>query len=71
MKRAPTVEFLRNLGVYCDVALLEPIVLTKNGRDRLVLFGVEKHEILHHAGHVVSNTRLKSAQVNAAGRRKG
>ena len=39
MKRVSTVELLRYFGVYSDVALAEPIILTKNGRDRLVLAG--------------------------------
>jgi prevent-host-death family protein len=39
-------EFQRNLGRYQDKALAEPITITKNGRERLVLLSVEEYQRL-------------------------
>jgi len=36
-KRLTTAEFIRNFGSHSDAALAEPIIITKNGRHRLVL----------------------------------
>lgn len=35
-------DFQRNLGHYQDRALLEPIMVTRNGRERLVLLSVDE-----------------------------
>jgi prevent-host-death family protein len=71
MKRVSTVELLRNFGVYGDVALAEPVILTKNGRDRLVLLSVEKYETLEQSRQKMPNERSKAARGDTAGRRKG
>lgn len=39
-------EFQRNLGLYQDKALAEPVTITKNGRERLVLLSVEEYQRL-------------------------
>ena len=41
-----SVEFQRNLGLYQDKALAEPVTITKNGRKRLVLISVSEYERL-------------------------
>lgn len=38
-----SAEFQRNLGLYQDKALAEPVTITKNGRERLVLMSVEEY----------------------------
>ena len=38
-----TAEFIKNYGSLADKALTEPVVITKNGRDRLVLLSAEEY----------------------------
>jgi prevent-host-death family protein len=40
--RLTVSELIRNFSKYSDVALKEPIIITRNGRDRLVLVSVEE-----------------------------
>jgi PHD/YefM family antitoxin component YafN of YafNO toxin-antitoxin module len=49
MKRVTTVDLIRNFGLYSDAALSEPIFVTKNGRDRLVLISIEQFNTFQHA----------------------
>jgi len=49
MKRVSTAEFIRNFGTYSDAALSNPIVVTRNGRDRFVLTSLEQYGKLKHA----------------------
>jgi prevent-host-death family protein len=35
-------EFQRNIGVYQDRALTEPVIVTRNGRERTVLLSAEE-----------------------------
>jgi len=41
MKRLTASELVRNFGEYSDSALTEPIIITRNGGDRLVLLNIE------------------------------
>ena len=40
MKRIPAAEFVRNFSSISDEALAEPVVITRNGRDRLILANI-------------------------------
>lgn len=44
--RVSTAELIKNFGTMSDKALQEPLTITKNGRDRLVLVAVEEFERL-------------------------
>ncbi|HJU20153.1 MAG TPA: type II toxin-antitoxin system prevent-host-death family antitoxin [Stellaceae bacterium] len=44
--RVTTAEFIKHYGTLADKALTEPITITKNGRDRLVLVSAEEYERL-------------------------
>jgi prevent-host-death family protein len=44
--KVSTADFIRNYGTLADKALTEPVTITKNGRDRLVLVAVEEYERL-------------------------
>jgi prevent-host-death family protein len=46
MSIVTSAEFQRNFGLYQDKALAEPVVITKNGRERLVLVSVEEYRRL-------------------------
>jgi PHD/YefM family antitoxin component YafN of YafNO toxin-antitoxin module len=77
MKRVSTVELIRNFGAHSDAALSTPIIVTKNGRDRLVLISIEQYDVLQHAYDAFEDSRAKppqerakSARLNQVGRRK-
>ena len=44
--KVSTADFIKNYGTLADKALTEPVTITKNGRDRLVLVAVEEYERL-------------------------
>ena len=44
--RVSTAEFIKNYGTLADRALLEPLTITKNGRDRLVLVSAAEYDRL-------------------------
>lgn len=46
MSVVTSAEFQRNLGLYQDRALAQPVTITKNGRERLVLLSVEEYQRL-------------------------
>ena len=41
--RVITAEFIKGYGTLADRALNEPVTITKNGRDRLVLLSVDEY----------------------------
>lgn len=42
--RVSSAEFLKKYGTLSDKALSEPVTITRNGRDRLVLLSAEEFE---------------------------
>jgi PHD/YefM family antitoxin component YafN of YafNO toxin-antitoxin module len=44
--KVSTADFIKNYGTLADKALIEPVTITKNGRDRLILVAVEEFERL-------------------------
>lgn len=44
--KVTTGEFIKNYGTLADKALSEPVIITKNGRDRLVVVSVDEYERL-------------------------
>lgn len=46
MLRVPAGEFQRNIGRYQDLALTQPVGVTRNGRDRTVLVSAEEYHRL-------------------------
>ena len=59
MKRVSTVEIIHNFSVHGDAALTEPIIVTKGGRDRLVLMSLERYDALRHAYDAVHGKRAE------------
>ena len=41
--RVSTADFIKNYGSLADKALQEPVTITKNGRDRLVMLSAEEY----------------------------
>jgi prevent-host-death family protein len=61
-----SAEFQRNLGLYQDKALAEPVTVTKNGRERLVLLSVDEyHRLRNEAGRASSSPPPKHADTTA------
>ncbi|HVP83419.1 MAG TPA: type II toxin-antitoxin system Phd/YefM family antitoxin [Rhizomicrobium sp.] len=46
MVKVSAAEFQKNFGRYQDVALKEPVTVTRNGRDRTVLLSIEEYDRL-------------------------
>ncbi len=46
MKRVSSADMAKRFSAYCDQALNAPIVVTKNGRDRLVMLSVDEFNFL-------------------------
>jgi PHD/YefM family antitoxin component YafN of YafNO toxin-antitoxin module len=44
--RVSTADFIKNYGDYADKALTEPVTITKNGRDRLVVLAAGEYQRL-------------------------
>jgi PHD/YefM family antitoxin component YafN of YafNO toxin-antitoxin module len=44
--KVTTADFIKNYGTLADKALSEPVTITKNGRDRLVMLSAEEYERL-------------------------
>lgn len=49
MVRVSSSTFIKDYGALSDRALVEPVTITRNGRDRLVLLSAEAFEELHNA----------------------
>lgn len=41
--KVSSAEFIKNYGTLADKALQEPVTITRNGRDRLVLISSEEY----------------------------
>ena len=46
MVKVSSAEFQKNFGRYQDIALTEPVSVTRNGRDRTVLLSVQEYNRL-------------------------
>jgi prevent-host-death family protein len=64
MSTVSSAEFQRNLGLYQDKALSEPVTITKNGRERLVLLSVDEYQRLRSRAEQ-DPTSLSSMQSGA------
>jgi prevent-host-death family protein len=62
----PAAEFQRNIGLYQDKALSEPIFVTRNGRERTVLISVEEYTRLKRRDRqAVRIEQLSRAEIDA------
>lgn len=57
----PAAEFQRNIGLYQDKALSEPVFVTRNGRERTVLISVEEYRRLKRRDRQVLRVEELSA----------
>ena len=64
--RVSTAEFIKNFGQLADRALTEPVTITKNGRDRLVVLSVEEYQRLKRRDRQVFRTHELPDEIVAA-----
>ncbi len=43
MRRVSSTEFQKKIGLYQDLALTEPLTVTRNGRDKIVVLSAEEY----------------------------
>ncbi len=46
MVKISSAEFQKNFGRYQDIALTQPVMVTRNGRDRMVMLSAEEYHRL-------------------------
>ena len=46
MVKVSSAEFQKNFGRYQDMALTQPVTVTRNGRDRTVILSAEEYQRL-------------------------
>lgn len=56
MIRVPSTEFGKEVGRYQDMALSQPVVVTRNGRDRTVMISAEEYQRLKRRDRQVFST---------------
>jgi len=66
MHAVSAAEFQRNFGRYQDEALKQPLSITRNGRERLVVLAVEEYQRLKRRDRMVFKTEdLNEAEIKA------
>lgn len=66
MVRITSAEFQKNFRRYQDTALTEPVTVTRNGRDRVVLLSAEEYQRLKRCDRqVMSLTDFTNADIAA------
>ena len=64
-----SAEFQRNFGRYQDKALTEPVAITRNGRERMVMMSADEYRRLkRRAREVLAVGELSAAELEAIGR---
>ncbi len=66
MRRISSTEFQKKVGLYQDLALSEPLTITRNGRDKIVVLSAEEYSRLKRRDHEVLRVEDLSAEDLAA-----
>ncbi len=62
MRRVTSTEFQRKVGLYQDLALSEPLTVTRNGRDKIVVLSAEDYRRLKSRDRAVPRVEDLSAE---------
>ena len=62
MRRVTSTEFQRKVGLYQDLALIEPLTVTRNGRDRIVVLSADEYRRLKSRDRAVLRVEDLSAE---------
>jgi len=69
MVRVSSTEFGKEVGRYQDMALSQPVVVTRNGRDRTVMISAEEHQRLKRRDrHVFAAGELPEEMIETVAR---
>ena len=61
-----SAEFQRNFGTYQDKALIEPVSITRNGRQRIVMVSAEEyHRLKRRARESLPVGALSDSEIDA------
>lgn len=70
MEVVTSAEFQRKIGLFQDRALAEPVIVTRNGRERLVLMSAEEfhrlRQLSRRAMHVEDLSDREVAAIEAS-----
>jgi hypothetical protein len=62
--RVSTADFIKNYGALADRALSEPVTITRNGRDRLVVLSAEEYgRLLRRDRRVIAAGELTDDEI--------
>ena len=64
MRRVSSAEFVRRFSAFCDEALSDPVVLTRNGRDRLIVVSIEQYRHLLSLALINLDDESESEQIS-------
>ena len=64
--RVSSGDFIRKFGTYTDSALSEPIIITKNGRERLVLLSIDEYNTLLHLRELHEDSKESASRRDPA-----
>ena len=62
MRRVSATEFQKKVGLYQDMALIEPLTVTRNGRAKVVVLSAEEYHRLKRRDREVLRVENLSAQ---------
>ncbi len=62
MRRVSSTEFHKKVGLYQDLALTEPLIVTRNGRERIVVLAAEEYRRLKRRDREVLRVEEMSAR---------
>jgi prevent-host-death family protein len=62
MRRVTSTEFQKKVGLYQDLALSEPLTVTRNGRDKVVVLSAEEYGRLKRRDREVLRVEDLSAE---------
>lgn len=69
MVRVSSTDFGKEVGRYQDLALSQPVVVTRNGRDRTVMISVEEYQrLMRRDRHVYGAGELPEEMIEAVAR---
>jgi PHD/YefM family antitoxin component YafN of YafNO toxin-antitoxin module len=73
LKRVSSAEMAKRFSAYCDLALNAPIIVTKNGRDRLVVLSIDEfnflRDLVERSGATVARDETKSPRSRFAAKK--
>ncbi|VAW75438.1 hypothetical protein MNBD_GAMMA12-2080, partial [hydrothermal vent metagenome] len=60
MLKVSSKKFQRNIGLYQGIALNEPVTITRDGQDQLVLLSTEQYKQLRKRARIAQNIEALS-----------